>query len=224
MIETRDFPDAVEVDAAVSLGWDRSAGRPAQYVDAWIGKIWAPHGSAIVSANAWWSGYRSDNGWNAGDTRASILFAVPAASGLWTTRIASELLLDPDPDIRALVSLDPTARLFPARGLAEAASIFSVERSQTFHSISQGYALGGALFMRASRRWDLAAADGDRMRQVALLGAGLRLLPRRTGRATFNVDVALPVGNVAVRIRPVLLLSISPWFESERHRDRKRGQ
>jgi hypothetical protein len=134
--------------------------------------------------------------------------------------VATESLRDPDPDTRALVSFDPTARLLPSRGLAEAAALVTVERSWRGRQLSRGYDLGGALFASASRRWDLASYTMLASRDVAVAGVGLRLLPTRVARATLRLDLAVPVGAPSgVSRRPFIAFSISPWLEQERHRD-----
>ena len=218
--ELVELPSALEGDATVTIGRDAATGRATRHVDAWMGKLWSIGASGLLSANGWWSGYKAASEWSAGDTRASLLALLPVRNGEWSARVATEALRDPDPDTRALVSFDPTARLLPSRGLAEAAALVTVERSWRGRRLSRGYDLGGALFASASRRWDLASYSALASRDVAIAGVGLRLLPTRVARATLRLDLAVPVGAPAgVSRRPFLAFSISPWLEQERHRD-----
>lgn len=218
--EQVELPTAVEGDATVTIGRDAVTGEPTRHVDAWIGKLWGVGSSAIISANGWWSGFKGASEWNAGDTRASLLALVPVRGGSWSARLAGESLRDPDPDTRALVSFDPTARLLPSRGLAEAAALATVEREWRGPRVGGSYDLGGALFMSASRRWDLASYTSLASRDVAVLGAGLRLLPTRIARATLRLDVSVPVGAPSgLSHRPIVSFTLTPWLEHERHRD-----
>lgn len=214
-----DLPAALEFDATVTVGRDAVSGAPTRHVDAWAGKLWPVGRSALLSASGWWSGFHTPTGWSAGDARTTLLAVVPDRRGQWSARIASEVLLDPDPDVRALVSFDPTARLLPSRGLAEAATLLSLDRAWRVGRLTRGYDLGGAVFTAASRRWDLASGSASGSRDLALVGVGLRLLPARVAHATLRLDLAMPFGVPAVPHRPILSFSISPWLEHERHRD-----
>ncbi|MEP7380664.1 MAG: hypothetical protein ABI910_03205 [Gemmatimonadota bacterium] len=217
-----DLPSAMESDVATSFGRDAVTGLPAQHLDAWLGKLWPVRGGGIFSANGWWSGYRDASGWSAGDGRLSLLALAPAARGQWSVHAASEVLLDPDPDTRTLLTYDPAARLLPARGLAEAISLLTIERDVRIVPVGRSYVLGGALFTSASRRLDLAGLEGKGRQDVLLVGSGLRLLPSRIGRATLRLDVAVPVGNDAFGHRPFVSFTVAPWFEHERHRAGRR--
>ncbi len=95
-----------------------------------------------------------------------------------------------------------------------------VEREWRGPRVGGSYDLGGALFMSASRRWDLASYTTLASRDVAVLGAGVRLLPTRIARATLRLDVSMPVGATSgLSHRPIVSFTLTPWLEHERHRD-----
>lgn len=213
-----ELPTAVEADVAVSVGGDGVTGLRTQHVDAWIGKLWPLWGGGIVSASGWYSGFRDATGWSAGDGRVSLLALAPTRHGEWSVHLTSETLADPDPDTRTLLTEDPAARLFPVRGLAETIDLVSMEHDRRLFGVGRSYTLGGALFTSASRRFDLAGAEGKGSQGVFVVGTGVRLLPTRVGRATLRLDLAVPVGGGPYAHRPFISFSVSPWFEHERHR------
>lgn len=217
-----DIPRGTELDAAIGIGRNATDGMPMQHIDAWVGRAWPIASRALMVTDAWWSGYRQGSEWRAGTGRASLLGLLPTGRGQWVAHVAGEALHDPDPDVRSLTDFDPTARLLPAKGLAEGVVLFSVERVQPLRHLTRGYQLGGALFGAASRRWDLAGASADGQRGVATLGAGLRLLPTRVGRASLHLDLTAPIAGSPSSWRPTLSFSINPWFEQSRHRDGRR--
>ncbi|MCC6769844.1 MAG: hypothetical protein IT360_01415 [Gemmatimonadaceae bacterium] len=221
---TVDVPVSLESDIALTIGHDAHTGAPTQHLDAWVGRVWPAGARSMVAADGWLSGFKDRQGWSAGTARASLFAVIPTARGEWNARLSTETLLDPDPDIRSLASFDPTVRLFPSRGLAETATIVTVERDETVRQVSRGYLLRGAIFAAASRRWDLASGSVSDRGRVALLGLGLRLRPTRVGRATVRLDVGWPVaGRVASR-RPAFSLSVMPWFEHDRRRSGRSPQ
>ena len=217
---TVELPSGYESDVLLGFGRDIATGSPMQHIDAWAGKLWfAPH-HAIVSTNVWASGYRSRGEWSAGDARVSLLAIQPVKRGQWLLRGSAETLLDPDPDVRALSAVDPTARMFAARGLAETATALSLERDVHLRGIGASYMLDAAIFGLGSRRWDAASASApEASAGVGVLGVGLRLSPLRIARATIRFDVGWPVlRSPGISKRPMIGLGISPWLETERRR------
>lgn len=228
-----DVPLAFELDALAGVGREMAGGTPVVHLDAWGGKMWHPAPGALLVADLWVSGFRSPGRWSAGTLRGNLALHHAAPRGLWTARLGGEWLFDPDPDLRAMVTADPTAGALRSEGrLAEAAIALSVERDLRIRRLTRSWALDGAAFGAASTRWDPVAtptgapAPASRAGEGALervdlgvVGVGLRLTPTRLGRATARLDLGYPVMRSAgVPARPFIALSISPWLEQGRGR------
>lgn len=219
-----DLPVGFEGEGVVAVGRDFASGRPGLHADLWGGRVWVPGERWVVTTDAWASGYRLGNSWTAGSARAAVGIMHPAARGLWTARIAGEQLTDPDPDVRALATVDPTLRALNTRsGLAETAFAASLERSARLVAVGHGYTLHGALFGAASMRWDPAlpgTSSGTDRLYVGAAGLGIRLVPTRFGRATLRLDLGFPLlRSASLPARPFIGFSIVPSFSAGRHRD-----
>ena len=250
-----DIPLGWTTDALIGIGRDFAAARPAAHLDVWAGRVWSlgrSRGTAeprgLLVGDAWASGYRALHGggsdWSAGSLRTSLTLARPASRGLWTTRIAAERLLDPDPDTRGLAMSDPVLRAFPpASRLAESTVSASVDRSRHIVDVPGGYVLGASVFAAASMRWDPAARsgidagvpggtrfgvtaavptsetiNGERL-YVGSLGAGLLFTPHRFGRSAIRVDVGFPVVRSRhIAQRPYVSFTLTPPFGFGRQR------
>lgn len=219
-----ELPVALEGEAVVGVGRDLAFGRPALHADAWLGRFWMPGNRLLVSADAWGSGYRMGQQWTAGSLRLALGVDAPARNGRWSARVAAEQLSDPDPDIRALASADPTVAALPNRArLAETAVATSVERDIHLRRLTGSYGLDLAGFGAGSMRWD-PAVGGERP-AVGILGAGLRLTPTRPGLARIGIDVGVPLlRSRGIGGRPFIALTISPWLEGNRVRDGQRAR
>jgi hypothetical protein len=214
-----DVPLSFETEGVIGLGRDLALGAPMMHVDLWAGKAWLPWRSSLALADVWASGYLANNRWDAGTFRASLGFYQAAKRGFWTIRATGERLVNPDPDIRSFVTIDPTSRLVPdSRRLAEASVGVSVERDVRLRPLTRSWALDGALFVAGSSR--LAAVDSvPEHTDVGMIGLGLRLSPTRLGRATARLDVCLPVVGSGVAKRGVYVgIGLSPWWGDDRHR------
>ncbi len=226
-----DIPLAFEADLLVSAGRERILDVAAGHLDLWMGRIWLPGPGSLTVADLWASGYRMERNWTAGTVRAAVEHYRAAPRGLWTARLAVEHLSRPDPDLRALASVDPTASALPqCARLAESAASVSVERSVHLRRLSGSWTVDGAVFSAASGRWDppeQLSRCGSRPSAVqvealyaGVLGLGLRMTPRKAGRATARLDIGLvTVGSGDVRRRPFVALAISPSLEQNRRRD-----
>lgn len=223
-----DVPRSLEFDVLSGVGRESVTGGPVVHLDAWAGRLWRPDARSLLAADLWTSGYRTADRWSAGTLRGAVAWRHAAARGLWTARADGEWLFDPDPDLRAMVSADPTAAALPReQRLAQGVLALSLEREVRLRPLSRSWALDGAAFVAASSRWDPAAlGDGGVERLgVGVAGVGLRLAPTRLGRATARLDLGLPVlRGPGVRGRPFLAISISPWLEQGRHRDGRDGR
>ncbi|MHB1224047.1 MAG: hypothetical protein ACYC2G_08420 [Gemmatimonadaceae bacterium] len=228
-----DVPLSLEFDAVVGVGREAVGGTPIAHWDAWAGRMWRPGAATLAVADLWAAGYRTPGRLSAGTLRGSGTYYHAAPRGFWSARLGAEWLRSPDPDMRAMVTADPTAGALPSDGrLAEAAAALSLERDLRIRPLSHSWALDGAAFAALSTRWDPAAiADGTAMARrdgehalerldLGVVGLGLRMAPTRLGRATARLDVGYPLlrsGGVAAR--PFIALSISPWLQQGRERD-----
>lgn len=218
-----DVPLAFESEAVVGLGRDVVRGVPMMHVDLWAGKAWIPSRRGLALADVWASGYTSAGTWDAAAFRASLAYYQAAKRGFWSTHLTAERLLNPDPDVRTFVTIDPTARLLPdGRRLAEAALGFTAERDVRLMGLTRSWALDGALFGAVSSRWEAVDPSPEHL-DVAAVGVGLRLTPTRVGRATARLDVGVPVLGSAVAKRGIYVgIGLSPWWDDDRHRAGRR--
>ena len=237
-----DIPLSLEAELLVGGGYDRASSAPVTHIDLWIGKMFVLAPGTLLATDLWTSGYRSPSRWSGGSLRGSIAYFHQASRGFWSARLAAERLFDPDPDVRALASADPATPAFSERGrFAEGAASLSVERSVRLLGLSRSWALDGASFGAWSTRWDPAAprvmsTDGriiaapeieGRAEYVStgLLGFGLRLAPRKTGRGTARLDIGYPIIRVGdVPRRLVFSIGISPSLDQGRRRDGRDGR
>ena len=218
-----DIPLSFETDAVVGVGRDAVRAVPMVHLDLWAGKAWLPSRRSLAVVDLWGSGYASSGRWDAASFRGALAYYHAAPRGFWSTRVTAERLLNPDPDVRTFVTIDPTAPLLPdARRLAEGALGVTAERDIRLRSLTRSWALDGAIFGAASSRWE-AVAPSPEHTDVALLGLGLRLTPNRLGRATARLDVGYPVSRSALAKRGLYVgIGLSPWWGDERHRPGRR--
>jgi len=218
-----DVPLAVEGEAVVGLGRDAALNVPMMHLDLWGGKAWLLSRHSLAVADVWASGYASSGRWDAAALRGSLAYYHAATRGFWTTRFTAERLLNPDPDVRTFVTIDPTARLLPDRDrLAEAALGFTAERDVRLRALTRSWALDGAVFGAASSRWEAVSPSPEHV-DVATLGLGLRLTPTRVGRATARLDLGYPVAGSRLAKRGFYVgIGLSPWWGDDRHRTGRR--
>jgi hypothetical protein len=218
-----DVPLSFETEAVVGMGRDVFRNVPMMHLDLWAGKAWLPSRRGLAVADVWASGYASSGRWDAATFRASLGYYHAAPRGFWSTRLTAERLLNPDPDVRTFVTLDPTSRLLPDRNrLANADVGLSVERDVRLRPLTRSWALDGAVFGAASTRWQ-AVAPGPEHTDVGLIGLGLRLTPTRLGRSTARLDVGYPISSSPLAKRGLYVgIGLSPWWGDERHRPSRR--
>jgi hemolysin activation/secretion protein len=98
----------------------------------------------------------------------------------------------------------------------------SLERTRHLAPFGSSLVLDGSVFGAYSKRWDPAAAGptaGDFT--VGVVGLGLALTPRRPGRASVRLDYGFPLFTPpGVSRSPRLSITLMPWLETGRHRDR----
>lgn len=218
-----DLPLGFEWEGVAGIGKDFATGAPTVHLDAWGGRAWIPRRGQMLVADVWSAGFLSRGAWRAGTVRGLLSYFAAARRGTWQAHLAGERLFQPDPDVRALAMLDPTLPLFPRdSSLAETAVSASVERDVDLHKLSRSYTLDGALFGAYTLRHDPVAPNPEQL-QAAVIGLGLRLAPRRAGRATFRVDVGYPlVHSPQLKGKPYIGILIMPWLGADRERDGRR--
>jgi len=210
-VTTRDSP--VEINAANFM----------THYDGWIGREWLPSRRSRIVTDLWATGYSRAGEWQSSRFRAAISAEHAAPHGLWRLTIAQEQLNDPDPDVRALGIYDRALAFVPSRiRLAESALSISVERTRHIRSVGSSLELDGSLFGAWSKRWDpSASATSMEDFTVGVGGLGLALSPRRPGRGTVRLDYGFPfTGTPGLRRTPRFSLTILPWLESSRHREK----
>jgi hypothetical protein len=214
-----DVPLSFETEALVTGGRDGVLGLPMAHVDLWAGKAWLPSRRSLAVADVWTSGFWGPGRLDDASMRASVAYYQAAKRGFWTTKLTAERLLNPDPDVRTFVTIDPTARLLPdQRRLAEGAVSLTAERDVRLRGLTRSWAVDGAVFAAASSRWETVDPSPEHV-NVAMLGLGLRLTPNRLGRATARLDVGYPIAASPLAKRGVYLgIGLSPWWGDERHR------
>lgn len=214
-----DVPMGMEGEVVAGGGWDMASDAPALHLDGWVGRAWLPRPGAMLTADAWSAGYLIGGSWRAGNVRGALGYSQAASRGTWTARLSAERLYAPDPDVRALMSDDPTASVIADRQrLSQAAVSAGLERTLRLRRLTRSWALDGAAFAAGSLRED-AAGPGPEMMGVGVLGVGLRGTPTRAGRGTFRLDVGYPVVSSGMVARRLYVgFSVAPWMGDTRHR------
>ena len=219
-----DVPRGSEGTLVVGLGHDLADDRAKAHVAGWAGRMWKLGERGLVVGDVWTSGYVAPGLVQDGSARASLLAVAPASHGLWSVRVAGERLVDPDPNVRALATVDPVAALLPRESrLASTAIAADVERSRHVWAVTRGSMLDAALFVAPSYRFDPASVVAHQRLGATFLGAGLRLTPGEAAGPTVRLDVGYPVFAMgAIRRRPAFAVSITPWVLAGRRLDENR--
>jgi len=193
------------------------------HYDAWVGREWLPTRSSRVVGDIWASGYTGAADWHSASVRAAVSAAHAASNGVWEFALAAEQLTDPDPDVRALTIFDRALTFVPRTvRLAESALTMSVDRTRHLRPVGSSLELDGSVFGAFSRRWDPASSTaGSEDVTVGVVGIGLGLSPRKAGRSSIRLDYGVPLlAAPGVRRSPRFSLTLTPWLETGRHRDR----
>ncbi|HEX9130234.1 MAG TPA: hypothetical protein VF850_13820 [Gemmatimonadaceae bacterium] len=193
------------------------------HYDAWVGREWLPTRSSRVVGDVWASGYTGATDWHSSSIRGAVSAAHAASNGLWEMTLAAEQLTDPDPDVRALTIIDRALAFVPPTvRLAESALTMSVDRTRHLRPVGSSLELDGSLFGALSKRWDpVASTAGSEDVTVGVVGVSLGLSPRKAGRTSIRLDYGVPVIEATgVRRPPRFSITLTPWLETGRHRDR----
>jgi hypothetical protein len=194
------------------------------HYDAWVGREWLPTRSSRVVGDVWASGYTGTADWHSASIRAAMSATHAASNGVWEFTVAAEQLTDPDPDVRALTIFDRALAFVPSTvRLAESALTMSVDRTRHLRPVGTSLELDASVFGAYSRRWDPASSSTAGLEDVTVgvVGLGLGLSPRKAGRASIRLDYGVPViAAPGVRRSPRICITLTPWLETGRHRDR----
>lgn len=217
-----DVPLGLEAEGLIGAGREDVSRRGAAFGSAWLGKMWIPARQRLVSLDMWTSGYRIGGRRNFDDASSRALFSYYARRGgtLYSLHGAAEKLVNPDPDLRALETFDPTISLIPTPyRLSENAFAGGFEGARHIHSPVRAVGLDGAVFMATSLRTASALSQRDHFGVVAV-GTGLRVIPTGTGSGSLRLDLLYPVlKSPGVRRRPSFAVSVTPWLQSNRARE-----
>ncbi|MDQ6827328.1 MAG: hypothetical protein M3081_00500 [Gemmatimonadota bacterium] len=217
-----DIPLGFEGEAVLGIGREVTTDLSMLHLDMWAGRMWLPRRTTLLVTDVWAYGYYSDGGIESGSSRGQFSVYQAATGGQWLVRIAGERLLSPDPDVRALATVDPLIRfLSPHTRLAETALLATLERSWHVWSPIQSFTLDGALFTTASRREGNLSQDGSSETvYAAVIGAGIRIVPTTSGVGPGRFDIIYPLARSPTLARKLLLsISVAPWLGADRHRD-----
>ena len=230
-----DVPRTFEGEFVIGLGrgavTSRDVTGPAEasrssfmtHYDAWVGREWLPTRSSRIVSDVWASGYNGADEWRSASIRAAVSAERAASNGAWEMTMAAEQLTDPDPDVRALAIFDRALPFVPSRlRLAESALTMSIDRTRHLRPVGSSLELDGSIFGALSRRWNPAASSRTSEDvTVGVVGLGLGLAPRKAGRASVRLDYGVPVLSApGVRRTPRFSLTLTPWLETGRHRDK----
>ena len=229
-----DVPRTVEGEIVIGVGTGSVTARdntgPVEinhssfmtHYDGWLGREWLPTRRSRIVGDIWASGYSRSGQWQSSRTRAALSAEHAASNGVWRISAAGEQLTNPDPDVRALGIYDRALAFVPKRvRFAESALSVSIERTRHLRSVGSS-ALDASIFGAVSKRWDPApTANASEDFMVGVAGLGVAFVPRRPGRATVRLDYGFPItGTPGVKRTPRFSITILPWLETSRHREK----
>ncbi len=217
-----DVPLGLELEGLIGVGHETVSRGRAAFGSAWLGRMWIPSHERLVSIDLWTSGYLigSHHNFDAASSRGLFSYYARRGNSLYSLHGAAEKLVNPDPDVRALETFDPTISLIPTPyRLSENAFAAQMEQSRHLHSVIRAIGLDGAVFIAASLRTASALSQNDHF-GVTALGAGLRLVPGGVGSGSLRLDVIYPVlKSPGTRRGPIIAVSVTPWLQSNRQRE-----
>lgn len=218
-----DIPTGPEGEAVLALGRERTIDEDMLRLDGWTGQMWRPRPATLVIGDLWASGYYSAGGVQNGSVRAALSGYQEARRGLWTARVAAERLVEPDPDVRSLATIDPLVQLTAVRSrLARFAALAAAERSVHVWTPIPSLTVDGALFGAVSLRRGSVNPSSDELDDIyaVVLGAGLRFVPHTSGVGPTRVDIGWPVARSSQLHRRIFFaVSLVPWLGADRGRD-----
>lgn len=222
-----DVPRGFETEGLLSFGREDVSRHAGAFGSIWVGRMWVSGDQKLETMDFWASGYRigSRNNFDAASSRALFSSYTRHGSSLYTIHVSGEKLVNPDPDVRALATYDPTLSLVPELfRLSENAASAEVERATHVRSPIHAFNVDAALFTAASYRTASARSQHDHYAVVAV-GAGLRLIPGGQNSGTLRLDAFYPVVRSPTGGHGITFaLSIAPWLQANRQREDARNR
>lgn len=223
-----DIPEGIEGETLLSVGRERTVGEPMERLDGWVGQMWRPRPSRLIIGDLWASGYYATGGVRDGSVRAAVSAYQEARRGLWMARIAAERSIEPDPDVRALATVDPLVQLTAVHSrLARFAALATLERSVHVWTPISSMTVDAALFGALSLRRGSVNPTSDALDDIyaVVLGTGIRFVPHTSGGGPTRVDIGWPIARSGqLRRRVFLAVSVVPWIGADRRRDAWRNR
>jgi len=218
-----ELPLGFQGEIVTGLGYETHSKSTIVHLDGWLGLTLKPTRSTVVTGDVWASGYYLTDSLSNGTLRASASVFERGLGGIWALRVASERLVNPDPDVYALSTSDPVLRsLAPSTRLAESAVTVSLERSITVYSTEGRWALDAVPFVQYSERHrsvDITLPEPTNP-QAMLIGIGWRRVRNQPTQAPLRLDIAKTVWlSGGLPNRWVFVLSTQPWLAFGRNRD-----
>lgn len=218
-----ELPLGLGGEIVTGVGHEARSGAHIVHLDGWIGFTLKPTNGTIVTADVWASGYYLRDSLSNGALRSTLSVYERGRRGIWALRMASEHLVNPDPDVVVLSTSDPMLRtLSPSSRLAERALTVSLERSVTLLSRDGRWAVDAVPFVQYSQRnrsVDVTKPVPTNPRAV-LIGIGWRRVRNQPTQAPWRFDIAKTVWERGgLPNRWVFALSTQPWLALGRARE-----
>ncbi len=218
-----ELPVGIAGEVAVAIGHDQGANDRIVHYDGWLGATALVTRGTIVTGDVWASGYVEGDSLANGELRGSVAVYQRARRGIWIVRLAAEHLFNPDPDVFALSTIDPTLRsLAPNSRLAESAISATIERSMHLYSREGRWAIDGAVFTGYSERHrSVDGVTGDVLNlQAVIVGIGVRQVRNQPTQAPVRIDIGRAIWRSrGLPDRWIVVLTTTPWISSGRTRD-----
>ena len=217
-----EVPNGFDGEFVVGVGHDLMTNGPITHFDSWGGYTAQPNASTILTGDLWLSGYFSNDSIADGVARIAAAAYRRAPRGSWALRVAAERVLNPDPDVFALSTVDPTLRaLIPGSRLAESALNVTLERSINAYTKNRQWAIDAVPFIQYTERHRNVATNDTLTTnpEVVLLGIGVRRVWGQPSQSPIRFDIAKTVWmRGSVSNRWIFTLSTQPWFNPSRRR------
>ena len=220
--QSAEVPRGFDGEFVVGVGRELFVGGPITHFDSWGGYTAQPDASTILTGDLWLSGYVENDSIADGVARIAAAAYRRAPRGSWALRVAAERVLNPDPDVFALSTVDPTLRaLIPGSRLAESAFNVTLERSITAYTKDRRWAVDAVPFVQYTERHRNVASNDTLTTnpEALLLGIGIRRVWGQPSQAPLRFDIAKTVWmRGGVSNRWLFTISTQPWFNISRRR------
>ncbi len=218
-----ELPLGLEGEIVIAAGHDRATDALITHMDGWAGGTAMLSSGTVLTGDVWSSGYFNQDSVSNGTLRFSAALYQRARGGMWTFRLTSERVYNPDPDVFALSNLDPMLRsLTPNARLAESALAITAERSLHLYATEGRWAVDGALFTTYIERHRSVDVAGDVATnpEAFIVGIGLRRVRNQPTQSPLSLSIGRTVWRYSnLPNRWVVSLATVPWLNNGRFRD-----